>query len=304
MGCDVVKPWTRTESRGLNGRSFDRDTLRALVDYRFSAQGRRKATDNQIGAIERCVDTAPDLSVLNVLSSDFRLIEAKADKAIKAMVESHDAGRWAVSIPGIAHTFAGVLLAYVDLRPWHCASDERTSCSRGEPCTADCADRYVNTAGKLWSFFGVNPTQRRWEKGERRPYCALGKTLVWQIGESFKKLGTDHPSLYARLYRQRKALEIERNEAGAFEAQALARLAMARAKKWRISKLQRDTWASGRLQPIGLDYRAGRYAAKMFLSHFHHVLHEVELGTPPPVPYIIGVGGHANYIPPPNWPME
>jgi len=259
----------------MRAMPFDRDVLRALVDYRFSAQGRRKAAGNQLGAIERRVDTAPDAFALRVLKEDFSIVEKKADRAIVAMVEAHEAGRWAVSIEGVGHTFAGVLLAYVDIRI----------------CT---------TAGKLWRFFGVDPTCK-WEKGKKRPYFALGKTVTWQIGESFKKLGADSPCLYAQLYRTRKAQEVERNDAGTFREQALARLEEATRKKWSISPLQRETWAGGKLQPIGLDLRAGRYAAKMFLSHFHHVLHEVELGCPPAVPYILGPGGHADFIPPPIW---
>jgi hypothetical protein len=272
----TVARWTRQEAKDMRAVPFDRDVLRALVDYRFSAQGMRKGAGNQIGAIERRTDTSPDSMALRVLYEDFAGVEKKADRAIEVMVESHEAGRWAVSIPGIAHTFAGVLLAYVDVR-------------------------IANTAGKLWRFFGVDPTCK-WEKGKKRPYCALGKTLVWQIGESFKKLGADHPSLYAKLYRERKALEIKRNDAGMFREQALARLELL--KNRRISPLQRETWGSGKLQPIGLDMRAGRYAAKLFLSHFHHVLHEVEMGCPPPVPYILGPGGHADFIAPPNWPMR
>lgn len=278
MSEETISRWTKAEREEMAGVPFDRDVLRALVDYRFQAQERRKATANQIGAIERRVDTGVDPLALRVLREDFLKIERKADKAITLMVESHKAGRWAVSTPGIAHTFAGVLLAYVDVR-------------------------IANTAGKLWRFAGVDPTIR-WEKGQKRPYCAKLKTTVWQIGESFKKLGADSDCIYARLYRERKAQEVERNEAGAFRDQALARLEGATRRKWRISPLQRETWASGKLQPIGLDIRAGRYAAKLFLSHFHHVLHEVELGEPPPVPWIIGPGGHADYLAPPNWPMD
>lgn len=272
----TLQRWTREQRAGIRAIPFDRDVMRALVDYRFSAQERRKAAGNQIGAIQRRTDTSPDSATLAMLKADFGLIETKADAAIKAMVEQHPAGRWAVSIPGIAHTFAGVLLAYVDVG-------------------------IANTVGKLWRFAGVDPSCR-WEKGKKRPYCALLKTTTWQIGESFKKLGAESTCLYARLYRERKAQEIRRNEAGEFREQALARLAEATARKWRISPLQRETWSAGRLQPIGLDMRAGRYAAKLFLSHFHHVLHEVEIGAPPPVPYILGPGGHVDYIAPPNWP--
>jgi hypothetical protein len=303
---DVAR-WTKTERAELRATPFDRDVMRALVDHRFTAQERRKATGNQIGAIERSTDTSVDPMAIRVAKADFALIEAKMDAAIKGMVESHRAGRWAVSIPGIAHTFAGVLLAYVELHPWVCIGQRndghRVKCTEESPCSADCHRGYVNTAGKLWRFAGLDPTCT-WAKGQRRPYCAQLKTLAWQIGESFKKLGAESTCLYARLYRQRKAQEIERNEAGMFAPQALARLDAAVKAKWRISQLQRDTWASGKLQPIGLDMRAGRYAAKMFLSHFHHVLHEVEEGCPPPIPYALGPLAHADYIAPPGWPCE
>jgi hypothetical protein len=332
-----VNRWTRAETKQLREVPFDRDVLRALVDYRFSAQGRRKATGNQIGAIERATDTSHDLFALRALNADFDLVENKANDFIKAMVEQHPAGLWAVSIPGIAHKFAGFLLAYVDLHPWRCMGHTR-DCGPDEPCSPDCHSGYTNTASKVWRFFGVDPTIK-WEKGNKRPYCALGKSVVWQIGESFKKIAShkecpkhgkvkradtsgddksvrceicaralvrveNNDVLYCRLYNARKALEVQRNDAGEFREQALARLEAAKKNKWKISPAQRDLWASGKLQPIGLDYRAGRYAAKIFLSHFHHVLHEVELGTAPPVPYILGPGKHADFIPVPNWPMR
>jgi hypothetical protein len=303
MQVENVGRWTRAEAKAMKVRPFSREVLRALVDFRFSAQGKRKGSDNQVRAIKQRVDVAPDLEILDKLGGDFRLIEGKADRAIEAMVMAHRAGRWAVSVPGIGATFAGVLLAYVDIRPWHCAGTTRTQCTADEPCTPDCGPLYINTAGKLWRFAGVDPTST-WEKKQKRPYCALLKTLVWQIGESFKKLGAESACLYAKMYRQRKAQEVERNEAGMFRDQALLRLEKATKNKWGISPEQRAIWGSGKLQPIGLDMRAGRYAAKMFLSHFHHVLHEVEEGCAPPVPYILGPGGHADYIAPPNWPIE
>jgi len=302
---ESLQRWTRAESAELGRVPFDRDVLRALVDYRFAAQARRKATGNQIGAIERRVDTGPEPAALVALKADFQLVERKADRAIAAMVEAHRAGRWAVSVPGIAHTFAGILLAYVDIHPWVCVGKrpKGTECREGAPHTPACHRGYVNTAGKLWRFAGVDPTLV-WERGKLRPYCALLKTVTWQIGESFKKLGAEDPSVYARVYRERKTLEVERNEAGLYREQALARLELADKNKWRISNLQRETWSSGKLQPIGLDIRAGRVAAKLFLSHFHHVLHEVEEGTPPPLPFSVAVLGHGDYVPPPGWPCE
>jgi hypothetical protein len=297
-----VERWTRAQVKAIRAEAtFDKDVLRALVDLRMSAQENRKATGNQIGAIERRVDTSPDSFALRLLREDHETIEKKADKAIEAMVMTHRAGRWALSIPGIGATYAGVLLAYIEIRPWVCRA--RVRCSKANPCTPDCHEGYINTAGKVWRFAGLDPTAK-WEKGKKRPHCAKLKTTAWLIGEQFKKAGERSDCLYAKLWRKRKAQEIERNEAGMFREQALARLELATKNRWSISPLQREIWGSGKLQPVGLDWRAGRYVAKIFLSHFHHVLHEVEMGTPPPMPYILGPGGHADYIPVPNWPID
>jgi len=290
---EVVVRFTREERTEIKSRleTFDRDVARVFVDAYYQAQGERKRVGNQKGAIERRVDSG-NAERLEWFKADRALVEAKVKFHLGVIARSHEAGRWAISIPGIADVFTAGLLALVDVR-------------------------VANTAGKLWSFFGVNPEQREWKKGTKRPYCAIGKTITWQIGESFKKVMNcgdcictpakpqQHVGrcyIYSKVYRERKVLEVERNEAGLFREQALARLE--KLKNKRISDEQREIWASGKLQNVGLDIRAGRVAAKLFLSHFHHVLHEVELGSPPPVPWVLQHGGHVDYIPVPNWPMD
>lgn len=340
----IVERWTKEQRNELRRQPYNRTVLRAILDHRLTAMDNRKATSNQLGAIKRSDDINPDVAALLMLDDDFRRVEAKATAVIQIIVESHPAGRWAVSIPGVAHRTVGVLLAHLDLHPWCCAGKGRT-CSKLDPCTPNCGFGYVNTPGKVWAFCGLVPGMKEeWlskAKPGKRPWNALLKQTSWQIGEGFKKISShkecpkhgrvkrlkveadeedktarceichaelfrveDNEVLYCRLYNERKRLEVERNESGALRDQALAKLELAERKGWKISELQRRTWASGKLQAAGLDYRAMRYAVKMFLSHFHYVLHEVEEGCPPPVPYILGPGGHADFIPPPNWPMK
>jgi hypothetical protein len=61
------------------------------------------------------------------------------------------------------------------------------------------------------------------------------------------------------------------------------------------------------LPPARIHLRSERYAAKLFLAHLHHVLHESVLGTPPPLPFVIASPDHpehVHHVGPPNWPMR
>src|SRR5581483_4842453 len=136
----------------------------------------------------------------------------------------------------------------------------------------------------------------------KRPWDARLKVLCWKIGESFVKVCNTANDVYGAVYLERKALEQERNEAGAFREQAEATLAM--------NRIGKDTEAykayiQGKLPAARIHARAKRYAVKLFLSHYHHVAYETRYGQPPPRPYIFERGiGHVHFIAPPNWPLD
>jgi hypothetical protein len=56
------------------------------------------------------------------------------------------------------------------------------------------------------------------------------------------------------------------------------------------------------LPPARLLLRAQRYAAKLFLAHYHEVAYKDFFKKPPPLPYAIAYLGHAHKIEPPNQP--
>jgi hypothetical protein len=106
--------------------------------------------------------------------------------------------------------------------------------------------------------------------------------------------------VYGHVYRARKEQEVAFNDEGRFADQAAKSLEDRKIK----DKDLRACYEAGRLPAGRLDLRARRYAVKLFLSHLHHVMHEDRYDTPPPKPYILTQeGGHAHYIPPPNWPI-
>jgi hypothetical protein len=131
----------------------------------------------------------------------------------------------------------------------------------------------------------------------RRPYNASLKVLCWKIGDSFVKISnrpTDQQDHYGRVYRERKAQEVARNEAGAFATTATQTLATRRITDVAL----RRTYEEGKLPPGRLDLRARRVAVKLFLAHWHDVAYRAEFNTPPPAPYPIAHLGHTHYIPP------
>jgi len=135
----------------------------------------------------------------------------------------------------------------------------------------------------------------------KRPWNARLKTTCWKLGESFVKVQNNPRDIYGHVYAERKAIEIERNEAGLFAEQAAAALA---AKRYRRDTEAYKAYSKGKLPPAHIHARAKRYAVKLFLAHWQAVAYELEYGTPPPKPYVIEHGGHTHFIAPPNWPMQ
>lgn len=247
------------------------EEARFLVDAYYAMQKDRIGQGNAMIAAAK--QDEPH-AVLAWLKDQSTTLEGQIKGALDKYSAAHAVGRWSRSIKGIGPVIAAGLLAHIDITR-------------------------APTAGHIWRFAGLDPTVR-WEKGKLRPWNASLKVLAWKIGQSFVKVsGGDDPSPYGVVYRQRKALEVERNEAGKFADQAAATLAERKIK----DTATRAIYAAGRLPPGRLELRAERYAVKLFLAHWQHVAWEVEHGEPPPKPYAMSILGHGHYIGPPNWPM-
>ena len=185
--------------------------------------------------------------------------------------------------------------------------------------------------GHIWRFAGLDPTVK-WEKGKKRPWNADLKVLCWKIGDSFVKFSGREDCFYGQIYKQRKAYEIERDDAvqekpdgltviesgkwsghGIFTLDGEGISTYELGKKWyyggnakaAFEKLQtraikdaelRKLCESGHLPPGQLDLRARRYAVKLFLSHWHNEAYRQHFGTEPPLPYPIAHLGHAHLI--------
>ena len=269
---EVLKVERLTRELKAEARTMGREQARFLVDAYYQVQDYRKASGNQLSALEQNVDTPP-AGILFWLHDHMERIEKRIKSLLEVYADGQDVGRWSLGICGVGPVISAGLLAHIDIRQ-------------------------APTVGHIWRFAGLDPTVK-WEKKTKRPWNARLKTLCWKIGESFVKVSGNDDGFYGHIYAQRKLEEQARNEAGQYADQA--------AKKLATTNIGKDTdayaaYSQGILPPAHIHARAKRVAVKLFLAHWHHVAYESHYGEPPPKPYILTVaGGHTHYIPPPNW---
>jgi hypothetical protein len=243
---------------------------RFLVDLYYTMQDERIRQANQVRSLRESGEPHNAIAwVLGQSESLERSVQAMLDAYTKQ--ESTGMGQWARAIVGIGPVIAAGLVANIDITR-------------------------APTAGHIWRFAGLDPTQE-WKKGEKRPWNASLKVLCWKLGESFVKVSGNERDVYGKVYAARKAYEIAQSESGALAAQAKAKLdrfkigADTEARKW---------YEQGKLPPAHLHARAKRYAVKLFLSHYHGEAYRRHFGTEPPLPYPIAHLNHAHLILPPD----
>lgn len=243
--------------------TLTKDEVRFLVDSYYQMQDNRIRTSGQIRSMDK---TGEPHSVLSWLDDQNSALEEQIKKALNVYVSGDPVGRWAMSQMGIGPVITAGLLAHLDITK-------------------------APTNGHFWSFAGLDP-RTEWKKGEKRPFNAELKKLCWKIGESFVKVSGKKDAFYAQLYKQRKEVELAKNEAGDFAEQAKAKI-----EKFKIGKSTDayKAYSSGKLPLAHIHARAKRYAVKRFLSDLHYVWYMNEYGVEPPAPYPISHLGHAHW---------
>lgn len=302
---------------------------RFLVDTYYQMQKNRIRTGNQITSLEK--DQEPN-STLRWLFSESDLLENN----IKAMLDSYSmgsiVGQWSRLQSGIGPVLAAGLLAHIDIKQaptvghiWNFAGlNPKMKWTSNEEAT-EIVNRISQVIGKgnideLISLVaietGVSSTVLRkriaWQLGDEekkitkahviaavctRPWNAALKTLCWKIGESFVKVSGKEEALYGQLYKMRKELELQKNEAGDLKEAAEKALSL---KNYSRDTDAKKCYTAGKLPPAHIHARAKRYAVCIFLSHWHEIAYEASTGEKPPKPFAISILGHGHYIDVPN----
>lgn len=269
---EALSEFTRTARRDIYA-GLNAEEARWLVDYYYAVQDFRIQAQGETRAIDQEFDDGT-FEIGPWIVKEMSAVEKEIQYGLAKYAEAQRTGRWALSVCGIGPVLASGLLAHIDIEK-------------------------APTVGHIWRFAGLDPTVK-WEKKTKRPWNAKLKVLCWKIGDSFVKVSGRESDVYGKVYRERKALEVERNEAALFADQAAASLAE---KNIRDKKLK-ETYEAGRLPDGRIDLRARRYAVKLFLSHYHHVAFECAYGKEPPKPYILTRPEHAHFVGPPGWPID
>lgn len=246
------------------GRTLSRREIRYLVHYYYMAQDDRMRAHNQVRALDKSEE--PN-AVVMWLADQARTIENELKKVLNDYTTHHPMGEWMRSIYGIGPVISAGLLAHIDIEK-------------------------APTVGHIWRFAGLDPTLK-WGKGQKRPFNAKLKTICWKAGQSFIKFHNREECYYGRIYAERKAYEIERNESGGNAGIIASDLAN---KRYKETTDAHKHLLAGRLPPSQIDARASRYAVKLFLSHLHGVWYKQHFNEEPPLPYPIAHLGHAHMI--------
>jgi hypothetical protein len=249
----------------LDAHKLSNAEARLVVASYYDAQEMRKRADMQI----RHLGDKEMPKILQYTADANAVIENEVKKALLRYSEATPVGEWCLSHVGIGPVITAGLLAHLDIEK-------------------------APTAGHFWSFAGLNPAMK-WEKGEKRPYNAALKQLTYHMGECFKRTSGNDDAFYGRLYRERKELLVERNDAG-HNAE--------RAKVFYTRSAEvRKTLKLGKLPAGNLDRQACNFVAKIFLSHLHGVMYFDRYKKAPPKPFAVSILGHAHEIVIPNHEM-
>lgn len=258
---------TRKDIRTASA-TLGRVEARFMVDYYYIMQRDRIRFDNQVRSMTASGEP-------NMIIDHLAVQASKREEVIKKALDDYTAGdqvgNWMRSITGIGPVTAAGLLAYIDINR-------------------------APTAGAIWLLAGLVPGVE-WKKGEKRPWNAKLKCLMFKIGESFVKTSNKESSFYGKIYKERKELETQRNMNGEYAEIAAKELA---SKNYSKGTATYTALSSGRLSAAHIHARARRYAVKLFLSHLHEVMYLVVLKKQPPAPYAISILEHAHRIPVPN----
>jgi hypothetical protein len=250
--------------------SLSIDEVKFLVDMYYTAQGYRITS---AARVRRTVETEEPHAMLGWTFGAYETVEKEIKKALDVYTykETTGVGVWLRSICGIGPVIAAGLLAHKNPQ-----DDE--------------------TVGRLWAFAGLDPS-RTWDKGEKRPWNADLKVICFHAGESFVKMQGRKTDTYGRLYAQRKAFEVLRNENGHLADQAAAVL---KAKRIGKDTVAYASYSVGKLPAAHIHARARRWVVKLMLSHYHAVAYYLAHKRLPPRPYVITHLGHVDEISPPN----
>lgn len=272
------------------------------------------------------------LEILKMEYAIYVKMEAMYNKLMDTCTKRTRSGRWLREVTGIGPALAATFEAYLDISKANHASSFQSYCGLNDHSkpwySKDEAKAFVHNAlekcGETeitdeviinvssttgWSVEFLKEHARDAELFEKKgvveysktalekaitilPYNRNLKTACWKLGDAFVK-NANRKSLYGKIYQQRKAYEIAKNDAGEYAEAAKAAL-----QKKNYTGDTKKIYESGKLPLSHIEQRARRYAVKMFVSHYFEACYQYEYREKAPQPYPIAHLGHRDYVEP------
>lgn len=190
---DLDASFTFTKEQLLEAQKFDRGEALSLVNTYYDFQTMRKSMANKVRALKQGHAVRDDKGDYNPvflthLESTLKHMEEKIAKGLAAWARSTTIGKWMTSLPGVGDIIAAGIMANVDFH--RCCCPNLRHLRRNEiPEEHKKICPGLVSAGHLISFAGqMDPAKYVWGKGAPRPYNVRLKTILWNLGQSIKKL--------------------------------------------------------------------------------------------------------------------
>lgn len=236
----------------LGAKTLGKDQARFIVDDYYSLQETRKASANQVLALEKSKEPH---EILIWFRDNAERMERSMVRVLDAYSDQFTVGVWAKTQTGIGPVISGGLLAYIEIsicprvgNIWRFAGLDYTNKWLGKEGARKLIQEIKEAHGKLspqellthaavlsgrkYKSLLKQATSKPDGKTRklttdtiqktlaRRPWNAGLKVLCWKIGESFVKQSGRESDFYGKLLLQRKSYEIGRNERGELADQA------------------------------------------------------------------------------------
>lgn len=247
---------------------------RYLVDTYYQLQNNRIREKNRLRALTA---SGEPHKCITYFSDNFFYLEKQLPKMLQVYAANTLTGSWSLGICGIGPIIAAGLLAHIDIEK-------------------------APHVSHILSFAGMDGSGKAWNRGEKRPWNAALKTLLWKASESFVKVSGREQDYYGKVYRNWKDIEAQRNEQGYYAELAASILAN---KKFGKDTEAFKAYSAGRLPLAHMHARAKRKAVSLFISHWHEIRYFEAYGRRPERPsYAVDKLGHKTYIPPPMFDFK
>lgn len=304
--------------------NVSKDDIRFCIKTYYQIQEYRIALAGQIRSLDK-EDSNSEHQLLDWLLDNMNILEKEIVKAMDAYTTNNQIGAWLKQIYGIGPVLAAGLLSYFDIKrapsvshfysysglnknnvPWlgKAKADKLVdSCVSVKVTDEELLELSRRSNRKFMQLIQYSTDRKSGKRSKTQlkknlakpPFNMELQVLLWKIGESFVKSSGREGSLYGKLYKERKAKEIESNNAGKFADQAEAAL---EEKNYDKSTESYKAYIQGKLPDGQIHARARKYAVKIFVSHLFDEMYKAEYGKQPPRAYVFEHLGHVDVIEP------